>query len=695
MRIAPIRSAEGSVLFDLNPATLPERYPLPEPWEKASKHVQAASGVMPARRFGTFEMTVDGGRRLILESLYPLGPDGDGPLGLRPIPVTDEAEVQVPVSGSDEKIPIRGSEALETHVRQSLGLAPTDPFVSLHVFNHPEIWRGQLFDLADPSIDNLLKFELGQTHAGFYVGHGRTINSPPNYHDSKWDNKGYPASVFALTYEPVANSALMRNLFVISHLLGKTGQGPTAPINYKQDVLRAVNLSETLDYFRAWLDQSWVRPQERQLYGARAKPLFWYLKNDESFAVNCSEFVSIVVNLAVNVPQNLESYEEIWGRKAGRKLWRLAEEKWQNEVAMLPGAATKPAVTYAEFGASSHPALWKKLGIRHPGSIRQIGKSLLWQPLTTADMLGLFLEHYVSWVELGSPQTLTFMIGLAPMIVDRMKVNYHEYFAALKPIITRMVIRERATVMHASTKFRVQTDAGTRSLPALAESEGAEKAAAAYVAFMRAALLDNPVIGGIQGIVTGSHASQVEAYQAAKNTYDQAKTLYERAHAAYLEELRRYEAGELGEGAEPPAEPAPPVAPLPVTSRPYDIVAELLKPAFDAVAGDAAAALSTPPVTPEAGWRAFRQDVATAFEVARSQEILTAIPGIDYSTMTTRDGQRIVAVKFYAPPQLFQRIVTGGYPMAEPARFVPLGTVFDAAELQLMRNVEDIPYRIE
>merc|ERR1711991_1027132 len=74
------------------------------------------------------------------------------------------------------------------------------------------------------------------------------------------------------------------------------------------------NLKITLQFYRDWLKGE------------------SYLRNDDTWKTYCAEHVTIITNCALNIPQNLKSYQEIWGDAEGSKLYELAREQFLAKV---------------------------------------------------------------------------------------------------------------------------------------------------------------------------------------------------------------------------------------------------------------------------------------------------------------------------------------------------------------------------
>lgn len=300
-----------------------------------------------ADNFGTTTVDLPGDLKPVVRDMqYPVG---DG-VGYVPTPCSDG-----------------GSNAvMDELLREEMGLSANDQIFAMIAYLHPQRHTGNVKDLAT----TLLKTEGGMSHLGMYIGNGATRNSPEGYHNKGWQvagsasNHGYPATLQLISLEGVAQEKFNRNAYIGMALLNK---GVQFPGDYKQDIYRTIDLKTTLRFYADWLkDEA-------------------YLKSDNTWKTYCAEHVTIVVNVALNVPQNEAMYKRIWGDAEGAKLWKIARDKFtvivgEAEAARIWGAGI-------EF-----EALWQRRNVADPKNEGTFAKALAWPAQTNSDIMVNFLQ---------------------------------------------------------------------------------------------------------------------------------------------------------------------------------------------------------------------------------------------------------------------------------------------------------------
>jgi hypothetical protein len=182
--------------FDLDPTMIAKRYLK-----------------LPTNSFGSVAMDLEkdiplisratGRRKYIRELHYHLG---DNKIGIRPIPIVDRKDIpqstdpdfepkdqkspywDYPVEGKTaDGFAVKGSELMDQLLRREYGFGVADtnaPIFALMSYLRPEFYHITFRDLGNLSY---LKTENGMTHLGAYIGQGRTRNSPTSYHSFRWN----------------------------------------------------------------------------------------------------------------------------------------------------------------------------------------------------------------------------------------------------------------------------------------------------------------------------------------------------------------------------------------------------------------------------------------------------------------------------------------------------------------------------
>lgn len=356
---------------------------------------------------------------------------------------------------------IYGSEEVDRYLRKVYGAAESDesfPIFALTSYIHPEQHEGSIFELLK---QKFFKTEAGITHLGGYIGKGMTRNAPLNYRSQKWGISGYPVTLATVTMDGVSSQVLNRNILTTLEVLNRFGAGVEFPDDYKFDRFRAIDLKETFDFYRGWVDHDWVRPEDEdsifwtledlerysdeerngvaelvgvptsglekaamiaQIYEKQKRiPFYQKLTQLESYRTYCAEHLTIALNIAVNLPQNEAGYIETWGAEAGAKLWSIVKEKYRAEL----GQELKPNAAFTP--------LWKKEGLPSPSKSEVFGAGMAWPIKTTADIMAGFLENYLNWTDrnLSPYYTVAAIVGMMPVALNRLKIKPEEYLDAV------------------------------------------------------------------------------------------------------------------------------------------------------------------------------------------------------------------------------------------------------------------------
>ncbi|MGQ0506382.1 MAG: LysM peptidoglycan-binding domain-containing protein [Myxococcaceae bacterium] len=434
---APLPAMGLGESIGVNPDQLPAHSKEPVTFEGATI-LPGALGTsyndLPAEKFGTTDVKLpqpDGSVQTVnVRDLHYRLPDGK--LGMKFVPVSDTGNVK----GPDGKR-VKGNQLMDDLLREEMGLKKDEPIYAFASYTHPEKHQGDLRALGS----DMLKTEMGTTHLGAYVGEGRTTNSPESYHSNKWKVTGYPANVAVMSLEGVPQKTLNQNLLLADQVLNR---GVQFPANYKEDIYRTVDLNSTLQFYRDWLKGE------------------QYLLTDRSWHTYCAEHKTIVANIALNVPHNERSFQEIFGAE-GKELWELFKQRFE----------TNNARAFTEVDETDFEPLWKKEGLT-PDQIRPMskpewdkyeaarfdgsladgsyagfrplppGKALAWAPETTADLIQDFIETYVPFQRTNGFVVAAALLGFKENIEKRMGLSTEQTLGLVLPIINKVMIAEAA-----------------------------------------------------------------------------------------------------------------------------------------------------------------------------------------------------------------------------------------------------------
>ncbi len=383
-----------------NPAHFKGEFTLAGPYTLTSEALAEKYKGVKLGKFGSTDVQLPtGGSNNVRDMHYALG---DGKIGMRLLPVSDDSTV---IDPDGRAVP--GHQVMDGFLRETMGIGPDAPIFSLIAYLHPEEHSGTLAQLAKETV----KTEMGETHLGAYIGNGETRNSPEGYHNRRWGNRGYPATVQIVSMEGTDQATLNQNGLNALEILNK---GVKFPPDYKEDLYKTVNLKETLAFYKGWIED-----EER-------------LRNDPAWATYCAEHQTIVTNVMLNVPHNEKAFQEIWGEGEGKALFAKAKQKFR--------AATGRDLVETDF-----QPLWKKEGIANPAAEEAIGRGLAWAPQTTADIVVNFVETYASWPDVGAAASASMVVGFKDVVKDRMGVTDAAYLALATPIVNKMLIAEALT----------------------------------------------------------------------------------------------------------------------------------------------------------------------------------------------------------------------------------------------------------
>ena len=387
--------------------------------------------------FGSTEILLPSGQHYIVKDyVYPLP---DGTIGMHFIPVNDYGSVLTP-----ENEQVNGNSIIDKFLRDKMKLKDDEPIYALLNYFHPEQNKGSIEFLTTKSD----KIEMGFTHLGAYHGLGYTTNSPFLYHanrfcvDGSTDNTifGYPANVQIISMTGVPQSTLNKNLQYADTILNF---GIMFPKNYKESKFRASNLNISLMFYRDWIKYE------------------GYLRNDDTWFTYCAAHKTLVANIALNLPHNLQSFQEVYGQEEGSDLFQRFVKLYSNIIGPDPG--------FVSVNETDFVPLWKQQGFtveqispftldefndyqsaRHENRLGTFtGKKPLkpnqgtvWTAQTSADVIYNFIRQYVEILDASSVGSSAVILAFMPIIDERMGISQLEYLVHAMPMIEKLMVAD-------------------------------------------------------------------------------------------------------------------------------------------------------------------------------------------------------------------------------------------------------------
>ena len=387
--------------------------------------------------FGSTEILLPSGQHYIVKDyVYPLP---DGTIGMHFIPVNDYGSILTP-----ENEQVNGNSIIDKFLRDKMKLRDDEPIYALLNYFHPEQNKGSIEFLTTKSD----KIEMGFTHLGAYHGLGYTTNSPFLYHanrfsvDGSTDNTifGYPANVQIISMTGVPQSTLNKNLQYADTILNF---GIMFPKNYKESKFRASNLNISLMFYRDWIKYE------------------GYLRNDDTWFTYCAAHKTLVANVALNLPHNLQSFQEVYGQEEGSDLFQRFVKLYSNIIGPDPG--------FVSVNETDFVPLWKQQGFtveqispftldefndyqsaRHENRLGTFtGKKPLkpnqgtvWTAQTSADVIYNFIRQYVEILDASSVGSSAVILAFMPIIDERMGISPLEYLVHAMPMIEKLMVAD-------------------------------------------------------------------------------------------------------------------------------------------------------------------------------------------------------------------------------------------------------------
>ena len=383
-------------------------------------------------KFGTIDIKLPDGRAYNVPHLhYAIG---DGQLGMRFLPVSDEAGVGRPDGASAP-----GSSLIDAFLRRETGLNPEDPIYALLSYIHPEEHTVDFFGLTSGYL-----LQLGHRHIGAYLGNGLTSHVLQRKTEwkgdgplkMKWNVDRAPATVHVLSLHGVSQSVLNRNAHIVNGILAAYGRAPTNP---KTLTCRTIDINTTLQFYRD------------TIRGAD------YLE-DLSWFTNCAVHATIVVNTLVNVPHNESSFRLIFGDE-GVDLWSEFRRRYEevNGRAFLPRDETdfvplwrlagftpeqiRP-LSFLEYNRFQVAKLEGWLD-EYPGRVPLApGKGQAWPLESVVDLVSRFLEVYTNLRDAGGVNAAAALLCLRHGAESILGLSSDTYVEFVKPFVTALILAE-------------------------------------------------------------------------------------------------------------------------------------------------------------------------------------------------------------------------------------------------------------
>ena len=398
-------------------------------------------GSTDSKKFGTFTINLgDGSTVVVPDLLYPVGKTV---LGTRVLPVTDET--------ADGSIEV---DKILSEIMYGDAQANKEIF-SVILYNHPEM-HVTTFD----KLNDALRTEMGITHAGSYIGGGRTRNAPVDYNDRMWEVTGYPAHIYAISLKGENQEVINNNILVSLRILNGHNDGPVFPKDYKFDYFRTFNLKEVLDFYRAWIDPQFVRADINQALGfPHNYPYIKLLKEHPGFKTYCNEHITIAINLGLNLVHTREGYIDIWGDVLGSDLFdkaqiifrevtkkeAQADAKTFNLLPMNEIANIKGKEIPVELLEKFKRPLWKRrigskiLPLYNNPQIKKFAFALAWKPETAADIMANFIRLYANFTKVTVVRSSFAILSFAKEIYKRLGIFPDEFNNLAMRFIEKMI----------------------------------------------------------------------------------------------------------------------------------------------------------------------------------------------------------------------------------------------------------------
>lgn len=391
-------------------------------------------------KFGSTEILIPSSSFTVKDYQYKLP---DGKIGMHFVPISDTGNVLNP---KNENVP--GSSVIDAFLRERMQLKEDEPIYAFVNYFHPEQNKGDIRFLATKTD----KIEMGFTHLGGYYGQGYTTNAPMLYHghrfgvDGSYDSKqyGYPANVQVISMEGVPQATLNKNFRYVDTCLNSGVMFPNKSAHAYMDSaqFRVIDINTALMFYRDWI----------KFEG--------YLRKDDSWYPYCAAHKTIVSTVALNLPHNLKSFQEVYG-KEGEDLF--------NRFKLFYNIIVGPDPGFLPADETDFEPLWKKEGLtsaqispftydeyyaydkaRRARALKNFkGKRPLkpdqatcWAPQSSAEVIFVFMQVYSDMLDAGSIIASASILAFMKKIDARMGISKSQYLLHAMPIINRLMIAD-------------------------------------------------------------------------------------------------------------------------------------------------------------------------------------------------------------------------------------------------------------
>ena len=394
-------------------------------------------------KFGSTEILIPTGKNFTVKDYQYELPDGS--IGMHFIPVSDAGSV---LNSNNQYV--SGASLIDEFLREVMQLTKDEPIYAFINYFHPEQNKGDIKYLASKD-----KVEMGFTHLGAYYGQGYTSNAPMLYHghrfgvDGKFDNPnyGYPANVQIISLQNVPQATLNKNFRYVDTCLNNGVMFPNkSPLGYMDSMFRVVDINTALMFYRDWI-------------------MFeQYLRTDDTWYTYCAAHKTVITTVALNLPHNLKSFQEVYGIDEGKDLFDQFKLFYNNIIGPDPGFLATDETDFVP--------LWKMEGFtpsqispftrdeyfaydkaRRERSLNSFtGKKPLypdqatgWAPQSSAEVIFVFMQVYADMLDAGSIITCASILAFMDQIDHRMGISKAQYLLHAMPIINYVMIAD-ATV---------------------------------------------------------------------------------------------------------------------------------------------------------------------------------------------------------------------------------------------------------
>ena len=423
------------VVHDTNESKFPSPYELTD---NALKNYGISR-----QKFGSTEVELPGGKSFIVKDYQYKLPDGS--VGMHFIPINDKGSV-TDAEGNQQD----GHFIIDQFLRQKMKLKESETIFAFINYMHPEQNKGTIQELlTSPTSD---KIEMGFTHLGAYYGNGYTTNAPMLYHSHKFGVDGtanetvfgYPCNVQIICLDGVDQVTLNNNLTYVDTCLNAGVMFPNrSALAYKDSKFRTVDINTSLMFYRDWI---------------RFKI---YLKTDHSWYTYCAAHKTIVANVALNLPHNLKSFQEVYGKKEGSIFWEEFKLYYNSYIGPDPGflpinetyfeplwkmqgftAEQISPFTYKEYRAYDKARLKGKLKSFKGKKALLPSEATAWAPQVAAEIIYDIVQTYADMLDAGSVMASATILGFMEQIDDRMGISKLQYLMHAMPLVEKLMIAD-------------------------------------------------------------------------------------------------------------------------------------------------------------------------------------------------------------------------------------------------------------